>query len=101
MKTPVNRMITEIKTSIQAVEASYSVVRIGKCFFVIQSAFVIAKVKMLSERKFTVKPFNILGKLNIYLMLGKYHLHYKILEDDVIYAVKQSSGFKNISIVFD
>jgi hypothetical protein len=91
-------MLTELKASIESIESAYYTMRIGKTIFVARSIFVIAQVRIISEKKFTVKPFNIFGLLNAYLMMGKYHLYYKMLEDDVLYALRQSAR-RNISIV--
>lgn len=93
-------MLTDLKTSIQSAGAAYTVVSCGQFLFIASSLFVIAKVKIISERKFIVRPLNILGPVNVYLMLGKYHFHYKMLEDDVIDALRKHAG-KNTSIILD
>jgi hypothetical protein len=92
-------MLTETKTSIHSINPAYSTFRIGRYIFVARSIFVIAQVKILSEKKFSIKPFNLFGLLNVYMMMGKYHLYYKMLEDDVKYALRQNSTRGNITVV--
>jgi hypothetical protein len=90
-----------VEKLVNTLKEEYAVIRCGSYIFVARNLFVIACITRVNHQKFGVRPLNLFGLINPYLLTSKYHIFYKDIEEDIIFSLRKILATKKVSILYN